>query len=556
MTVGEITNRIDVAMGRKEADLVIKNASVVDVFNGRIIKGDVAVTDGVIVGVGEYSGKSEVNGANKYVMPSFYDAHLHFESVMVRPSEYLKLALPKGVTAFNADPHEIANVCGEKGIAFMIADTEGVPADVHFMMPSCVPSAPEDHAGCVLNASDVRRITEKYGLFGLGEMMNFPGVVNCDPDVIEKLTVSEVSDGHAPRVSGNALNGYLSGNIISDHECESVEEALEKVGKGMYVLIREGSQTKNLKTLIKAVNKTNLRRFLFCTDDRNIEDLTAQGTIANNIRLAVENGMDAIDAITIATLNAYEAYGVKKHGAIAPGYRANFLVTADLTAQKVEQVYYHGKLVAENGKPLFDLTPASIDGVTNTVNVKPLTAKDLEFPFEKGMTVMRVMPDTVVTEAVKAQSKDGLNLMCCIERHHATGSIGHCYVDGFHLKGGAIAQTVGHDAHNITVLGDNTEDMALAVNSLGKAGGLVVVKNGEVIGKLTLDIAGLMSSAPAQESLETRALLTKALGEMEYNKEIEPFMLLSFLTLIVIPDVKLNHKGLFSVTKWDYEYIG
>ena len=547
---------IDVAAGREKADVVIKNTTVVDVLGGSLIKGDVAVCGDKFAGVGSYSGVKEIDGTGKYVMPSFYDAHLHFESVMVRPSEYLKISVPKGVTAYNADPHEIANVCGEKGIRFMLDDVRGIPADIRFMMPSCVPAAPEDHSGCVLGAADVKRIADSCGLFGLGEMMNFPGVVGCDPDVLAKLDVRPVIDGHAPGVSGNPLNAYIAAGVSTDHECESAEEALEKVSKGMYVLIREGSQTRNLRTLIKAVNKTNLRRFLFCTDDRNIEDLVGLGTIGNAVRLAVECGMDPIDAITIASLNANEAYGIKNTGAVAPGWTADFLVCADITAQRVEKVFYHGALVAENGQPLFSVSPADISDVTGTVHIKPVTAKDMAFPFDPARPVMRVFPGTVVTEAVKADGPEGLNLMCCIERHDASGDIGHCYVDGFRLRGGAVAQTVGHDSHNITVLGDNPEDMALAVNSLGSDGGLVVVKNGRLIGKLPLEIAGLMSSAPASEALAAREKLTEALAEMDYNRDIEPFMLLSFLTLIVIPDVKLNHKGLFSVSKWDYLYRG
>ena len=547
---------IDVATGREKADVVIKNATVVDVLGGSLMKGDVAVCGDKFAGVGSYSGVTEIDGTGKYVMPSFYDAHLHFESVMVRPSEYLRISVPKGVTAYNADPHEIANVCGEKGIRFMLDDVRGIPADIRFMMPSCVPAAPEDHSGCVLGAADVKRIADSCGLFGLGEMMNFPGVVGCDPDVLAKLDVRPVIDGHAPGVSGNPLNAYIAAGVSTDHECESVEEALEKVSKGMYVLIREGSQTRNLRTLIKAVNKTNLRRFLFCTDDRNIEDLVGLGSIGNAVRLAVECGMDPIDAITIASLNANEAYGIKNTGAVAPGWTADFLVCADITAQRVEKVFYHGALVAENGRPLFSVSPADVSGVTGTVHIKPVTAKDMAFPFDPARPVMRVFPGTVVTEAVKADGPEGLNLMCCIERHDASGDIGHCYVDGFRLRGGAVAQTVGHDSHNITVLGDNPEDMALAAGSLGSDGGLVVVKNGRLIGKLPLEIAGLMSSAPASEALAAREKLTEALAEMDYNRDIEPFMLLSFLTLIVIPDVKLNHKGLFSVSKWDYLYRG
>ncbi len=547
---------IETAAGRRKADLVIKNATVADVFNGRFIKGDVAVCGDCIVGVGEYSGECEIDGSGKYVLPTFYDAHLHFESVMIRPSEYLKLAVPRGVTAFNADPHEIANVCGVKGIEFMLDDVKGIPCDVHFMMPSCVPSAAEDHSGCVLDAAAVRDAVERLKLFGLGEVMNFPGVIGCDPDVLKKLGVCKINDGHAPSLSGNALNAYLCGGILTDHECATVDEAIEKISKGMYIMIREGSQTRDLKTLIKAVGAHNLRRFLFCTDDRNVEDLCELGTVGNNVRLAVECGVDPIDAVTIASLNAFEAYGIARHGAIAPGYSADFTVCADPTAKSVEKVYYHGKLVAADGKPLFDTVPADASALRGSVRVRPMTDDDLKFPFKKGMPVMRVFPDTVVTECVKAESSDGLNLMCCIERHDASGAIGHCYVKGFDLKGGAIAQTVGHDAHNITVLGDNTADMLTAVNSLGADGGLVVVKNGKLIGRLPLDIAGLMTSAPAAEAVNTRKALFDELAEMDYNKDIEPFMLLSFLTLIVIPEVKLNHKGLFNVDKWKYEYIG
>ena len=320
----------------------------------------------------------------------------------------------------------------------------------------------------------------------------------------------------------------------------------------MYVLIREGSQTKNLTTLIKAVNDRNLRRFLFCTDDRNIEDLTEFGTVGNCIRLATECGMDPIAAITIASLNAYEAYGFRRRGAIAPLYKADFLITSDITAQKLDAVYFGGERIAENGKPLFSVTPASAEGVTGTVNIKPVTADDLECKFTSGMDVMEVYPKTVVTGRVKAESREGLNFMCSIERHHASGKIGRCFVKGFDLKGGAIAQTVGHDAHNITVLGDNTADMAHAVNSLGKDGGLVLVRDGKLVGKVSLEIAGLMSAKNADEVLAERAHLTKALVEMSYNHKIEPFMLLSFLSLIVIPELKLNQSGLFSVSEWRY----
>lgn len=554
MTAGKMKKLIDVATGRVKADEVIKNATILDVFNGGWMRGDVAVCGDRIAGIGRYSGKRETEGEGKYVIPSMYDAHLHFESVMVRPSEYLKIAVPKGVTAFNADPHEIANVLGEKGVRFMKEDVRGIPVDVNFMMPSCVPAAPEDHSGCVLDAAAVRRISRAVGAYGLGEMMNYPGVIGCDPDVLAKIASARIVDGHAPSLSGAELNAYAACGVLTDHECESVEEAREKVSRGMYVLIREGSQTKNLRTLIRAVDKTNLRRFLFCTDDRNIEDLVSLGTIGNCVRLAVECGMSPAEALTIATLNAYEAYGMARRGAIAPGYYADMLLCGDEIAGEVLRVYHHGRAIAENGRPLFRADGADTSGVRGTVHIKEVTPESLELRFEPGMPVMRVFPDSVVTEAEYPESAEGLDLMCCIERHDASGEIGKCFVRGFGMKNCAVAQTVGHDSHNITVLGDNTRDMALAVNSLGADGGLVLVKEGRVTGKLPLEIGGLMTDAPAEKALEVRKALRAALDETEHDRRIEPFMLLSFLTLIVIPEVKLNTKGLFDVSNWKYLY--
>ena len=545
---------VKVATGAEKADLVIKNATVADVLGVRFIKGDVAIVGEYIAGVGEYSGKKEVDGSGKYVIPSFYDTHLHFESVMVRPSEYLKIAIPKGVTAFNADPHEIANVCGEEGVRFMVEDTRSIPSDINFMMPSCVPAAPEDRAGCTLNASSVHAIADKYKLFGLGEMMNYPGVINADEDVLSKIDGFGVVDGHAPMLSGNALNGYIAAGIRTDHECETVEEALEKISKGVYVMLREGSQTKNLAELVKAVNPSNLRRFLFCTDDRNLEDLVNEGTIGNCIRLAVQNGLKPIEALTIATINAYEAYGLPKRGAVIPGFFANIIIAEDELAQKVDSVYYKGEQIAENGKPLFRTNKVDAKAVRETVHIKPFKPEELELEFKSGMPVMRILPKTVVTKLEYADTKDGLNLMCCIERHHASGEIGKCFVKGFNLKGCAVAQTVGHDSHNITVLGDNTVDMAKAVECLGSEGGLAVVSKGKVLAYLPLEIGGLMADSTAEDALKIRSELRKIMEQMEYNKEVEPFMLLSFLSLIVIPEVKLNTKGLFDVMKWDYLY--
>lgn len=543
---------INQAGGNEKADLVIKNTSVVDVLGGRVTRGDVAVCGGRFAGVGSYSGLREVDGSGKYVMPSFFDAHLHFESSMIVPGEYLKLSAAHGVTSYMADPHEIANVCGEEGIKFMVSNVKDIPLKVHFKMPSCVPATPFDHGGAVLDAAACARMIKKYKLFGLGEMMNYPGVTGCDGDVIRKLDCSPLIDGHAPSLSGIPLNGYISAGIYNDHECESAAECEEKLSKGMYIMLREGSQTRNLRENIKCVTSRNLRRFVFCTDDRNVEELTEHGSIKNCVRIAIEEGLAPIDALTIASLNAYECFGIPCHGAIVPGWAADFLIADDLAAQNISQVYCDGALVVDGGRACFSGGVRAGKAVRNTVHHPVINAIDLELKFDPAMPVMQIYPNTVVTGRTAADSPEGLNLMACIERHKNLGTIGKCYVKGFGLKGGAIAQTIGHDAHNITVIGDNTADMALAVEALGSSGGLAVTSGGKVLGKLTLEIAGLMTVKPADKLLKARRTLMSQLNSLTYAGGIEPFMLLSFLSLIVIPDLKLTDTGLFSVSEWKY----
>lgn len=540
------------AAGQEKADMVIKNASVVDVLGGQIIKADVAVCGSRIAGVGQYSGAREIDGSGKYVTPSFFDAHLHFESSMMTPGEYIKLAAAQGVTSYMADPHEIANVCGEAGIKFIVDSVKTLPVKAHVKMPSCVPATPLDHGGATLNADDCARLIKKYKLYGLGEMMNYPGIIGCDPDVMKKMDSSAAIDGHAPSVTGENLNAYISAGIYNDHECSGAAECQEKLSKGMYIMLREGSQTCNLRENIKCINDKTLRRFVFCTDDRNVEELTDFGSVKNCVRAAIEEGLDPVSALTIASLNAYECFGIPRHGAIVPGWAADFLITSDLAAQHIEQVYCDGVLIAENGKACFDTHVRAPAKIKKTVHHPVITAADLDLEFAPDKWVMEVFPHTVVTGRAKCSAPDGLNLMACIERHHNTGNIGRCRVKGFGLVGGAIAQTIGHDAHNITVLGDNPEDMALAVGALGVSGGLALAANGRVLGKLTLEVAGLMTEKPAAELRRQREKIMQKLKKLTYNPGIEPFMLLSFLSLIVIPDLKLNDSGLFSVTEWKY----
>lgn len=545
---------INTAVGRKKAELVIKDVKVVDVFGGGIIRGDIAISGGRIAGVGSYSGETEVAGNGRYALPCYYDAHLHFESAAVRPCEYLRLTVPRGVTAYNADPHEIANVCGNAGVDFMMQDVAGLPADVHYMMPSCVPATSEDSSGARLSAKDAEEGRRK-GLFGLGEMMNVPGLLGCDKDILDKLDVYDIIDGHAPSLGGNMLSAYAAAGVMTDHECTTAEEAEERISRGMYVIMREGSQAKNVRDLIGAVTAHNYRRFMFCTDDRNLEDVSESGTIDNCVRVAVECGMDPVRAIAIATINAFEAYGIKRKGAIAPGYAADFMLRRELTEGMPDEVYYGGVKVAENGVPLFEKRLCSDAGMRGTVHLPALTEADFTFPMRGTMPVIEVFPHTLYTKLSYAAGAEGLNVMCCIERHRASGEIGHAYVRGFGVRGG-IAQTVGHDSHNVTVIGDNARDMFTAVKALGTDGGFAVAKDGAVIGRAELEIAGLMSGKSASDALKERKAVSEAVRRVCSAAEIEPLMLLSFLTLTVIPEVKLNTKGLFSVTENRYLYKG
>jgi adenine deaminase len=554
MNVEVLAKHIAVAKGEVKANLVLKNGNIVDIFCHRTYIADVAIEDGIIVGLGQYDGLKNVDCTNKYIMPSFFDTHLHFESSMVTPDKYLAVAIPHGVTMLNCDSHEIANVCGEDGIQFMIDSTVGVPIDVNFMLPSCVPVTPFEHGNADITAADTKRLMDSGKFFGIAEMMNYPGVLAKDGEVLAKIATSDIVDGHAPHLSGNMLNAYLSTGILTDHECESAAEVYEKISRGMYVMVREGSQTKNLTTLIEAVNAYTKRRLMFCTDDRYIGEVRETGSLQNCIVTAVENGVDVYDAIAMASLNAYECYGIRNNGAVAINFKADLVVADALVPRNITQVYKGGVLVAENGKPLFKLPKADCSKVVNTVNIKPIAHSDFALAFKPNKsTVIEVMKDTVATKKVYCDSSNvGLNKMAVIERHNATGNIGKCWVKGFNLEGGAIAQTIGHDSHNITVVGDNDSDMLAAVNALGRDGGIVVVMNGVVKHKFTLDIAGLMSSKEVNEVIAEHEKLDGLVKELGINDDIAPFMLLSFLSLIVIPEVKLSDSGLFDVNEFRF----
>lgn len=544
-------NLISVARGRKKADLVFKNGKIVDVFNHRIMKGDVAICGRYIAGIGEpYTGEQEIDLHGSYILPGLIDGHLHIESSMVSPIEYAKAVMPKGVTTIVADPHEIANVCGEAGLRFMLDAGKKVPLEIQYMLPSSVPSTPFEDAGAVLDSKDIKRLIP--GFYGLGEMMNYVGVINCDDEVLDKLTCAKPVDGHAPLLTGKDLNAYICGNILTDHECTTPEELLEKTSKGMYISIREGTLSKNLATLLPAINDSNYRRCTFCTDDKFIEEIYQKGTILYSIQKAVKLGLDPFKVISMATLNTAECYELTKKGAIAPGYFADLIITDGIVPTEIQAVYKNGVLVAEQDKALFD---AEMDyknyGVINTVHLSPVQETDFAFPVPAGeIPVIHVTPGVITTTMV-LRNAAGLPKVCVLERHKETGTKGFGFVENFDISGGAIASTIGHDSHNVIVIGDNDRDMALAVNALGKNGGIAVCSNGSLLTYLPLPIAGLMSDNTKQV-IEKHRQLYEAVQVLQITPDLDPFMCLSFLSLPVIPEIRITNKGLFDVMHYSF----
>ncbi len=563
---------ISAAKRADKADLVLKNASFVDVFTGKIRKGDIAVVGEKIVGTGEYEGKEEVDCTGLTVIPSYIDGHVHIESSQLSPEEFASLIVPRGTTTIIADPHEITNVCGMAGCEYISKASENVPLDVKLQLPSCVPATPFETSGAILDGKDIETHIQHDYIFGLGEFMNYPGVLGCNPDVLKKLEAAhaegKIIDGHAPAVYGYDLNAYLCGGISTDHECVTGEEIEEKISKGMYVHIRHGSSTQNLGNA-KFITKENMRRFILCTDDRHAADLKEKGHLDDALRRLVANGLDPVTAVTCATLNCAECYGLKWKGAIAPFYFADLAVVDNLKNFNAKYVFKNGKLVAKDGKPLFDTSKRYLPkSVLNTVHLKEMKADDFVLPLKgKKAKAMTILPGGVVTgcEIVEVESKNGdaqvegtdLLKMAVVERHKMTGNIGKGLFKGYGFKGGAMGITIAHDSHNIILLGDDNESLAKAANHLKKIGGgmVIVDKNSGEIHSLTLDIGGLMSSRDAEGlQRDSRALIERA-HAMGVKREFEAFMSLAFTSLAVIPKLKLLDTGLFDVEKFAFTDI-
>ncbi|WFD09183.1 adenine deaminase [Tepidibacter hydrothermalis] len=563
-------NMIDMASGRKKSELVLKNCKVVNVFSHEIIEADIAIAYGKIVGVGNYSGEKEIDIKGRYVSPGLIDGHIHIESSMVSPVQFARAIVPRGTTTIIADPHEIANVCGLKGIEYMLNETKNIPLNVYIMLPSCVPATPFESSGAVLEADDLEKLIDNPRVLGLGELMNYPGVINCDDSVIKKVNLaneySKIIDGHGPEISGKDLNAYVVSGVKTEHECSTVEEMMERIRLGMYIAIRQGSAAKNLLSLVKGITDENMRRCILCADDRHPEDLLNEGHIDNSVRIAIKNGIDPISAIKMASINTAECYNLEKLGAIAPGYYADLIVIDDLEEFDVVKVFKNGKLVSKNKKPLFNASENSSYDVKDTVNIKNVKKEDLNINMKTNKAnVMGVIDHSILTKKVvrnvnvedglfKSTKEDDVLKIAVVERHNATGNIGLGLVENFGLKGGAIASTVAHDSHNIVVIGDNDEDMLMAINEVARVGGgITICSNSKILKTLELPIAGLMSDLNIEKVSEILSeMLHISYEKLNVNKNIEPFMTLAFLALPVIPEIKITDKGLFDVTKFDF----
>lgn len=544
--------------------LVLKNGSIVNVFTEEVLKGDVKIEGGRIVGIGEYSGGEEVDCSGKYICPGFIDAHVHIESSMVSPLEFAKTILPWGTTTIIADPHEMVNVAGAKAVSYLLDAVKKVPVNVHVMLPSSVPSTAFETNGADFTAEDMKAFLEEPGVLGLGEVMCYPDVLAGKKAIMDKLALFQdrMIDGHAPGVLGKELQIYRNAGVQTDHECTNFLEALEKMRAGMKILIREGSGAKNLEALVKGCLEHNLglEEILFCTDDKHLEDIKRQGHIRWNVKKAVDLGMEPVKAIKIASLNAARAYGLQGSGAVAAGYRADLVVLDSLSEVKVSSVYKDGQLVDEAYLNRFtDAGDASV--LRGTVHFEDVTSEKIAVRAGETNVVIENVPYQLLTlKSVEAvPSRDGFfqpdsvySKLCVVERHRGTGNAAAAPVKGFGIRGGAIATTVAHDSHNVIAIGDNDEDLCIAINETKKTdGGYVVAAGGRVVGVLPLCLAGLMSSEGGETVIEKIGRLVDYVHGMGVPEYIDPFITLSFMALPVIPQVRLTDMGLFDVEKFE-----
>ena len=551
---------IAVAAGREKADLVLKNAKYLNVFSNEFLCGDIAVANGLIAGVGKYDGKTEIDVSGKLVLPGFIDAHIHLESSMVTPAEFAKAVVAHGTTTVITDPHEIANVMGIDGVEYMIQASQNLPIDVHFMMPSCVPATEIDESGAELDCKDIDLYLDNKKVLGLAEMMNYVGVINGDKNVLSKIVTSQAHhkkiDGHAPELSGNDLNAYIAAGIYSDHECSTFENALEKLRKGQFIMIREGTAAHNLKALMPLLTQQYYSRCMFATDDKHPSDLLYGGHIDYIVKQALKNGADPIVALKTATHHAARYFLLNNKGAIASGYLADIVVVDNLEDFNVETVFKCGKLVFDG--EVKDFSAPTVDEKLaekcfDTFHLDSVTPSSFKVDGKLGL--IGLVGGELLTRnlgtADKIDVENDILKIACIERHKGTNHIGVGYVKGYSLKSGAVATSVAHDSHNIITVGCNDDDIAVAVNAIRDSkGGIAVVENGKIKALLELPIAGLMSDEPLTTVNEKLENAKSSAYELGADKSIDPFMTLSFLSLPVIPSLRITTKGVFDVENW------
>ena len=554
---------IAAAAGREPADLVLKNATFVNVFSNELSTMDIAVAEGLIVGMGSYQGRSEVDCTGKIVLPGFLDAHIYLESSLVSPTEFVKAVLPHGTTTVVTDPHEIANVMGTDGIEYMLQATENLPVDVRFMLPSCVPATPLDESGAILDYRAIDSFYDHPRVQGLAEMMNFVGAINGDEQTVEKIVAAQAHhkkiDGHAPDLQGNDLNAYIAAGVYSDHECHDVKDAIAKLERGQFIMIREGTAARNLEALMPLLTGKYADRCMFCTDDKHPNDLLEKGHIDYIVKKAISLGADPITAVKVACHNAARYFLLNNRGGISPGYLADFVIIDNFQNFNIEQVYKKGVLMVDHGEiqdfPSPEIEPYLVERAHKTFHVAALTAED--FAEKRPRGIIGMVDGEITT--VDAGYSDRIDVeydvlkIAVVERHKNTHHIGIGYIQGYGLKSGAVATSISHDSHNIIVVGTNETDMAAAVNRVVELnGGIVVWDGGQSVAEVPLAIAGIMSDEPlvtVNEKLETAKDAAHKLG---VNPGIDPFMTLSFMALPVIPSLRITTRGVFDVTTQSY----
>lgn len=562
---------IDVAAGREPADLVLKNANVIDVYQAEMISGDLAIVDGKIAGInGEYQGKETIDLKGKIVAPGFIDPHIHVESSYVTPEEFGRLLVPHGTTTVLADPHEIVNVLGLSGLDYMIEAAKETALDIRYMMPSCVPATNMENAGAVIEAADMISSFEKKQVDGLAEFMNFPGVIHAQDEVLDKLLAAKERglriDGHSPMVFNEELNAYAAAGIANDHECSTVEELKDRIARGMYVFLREGSVTQNLRTLLNGVTDNNYQRCVLSADDLQAKTILEKGHLDNSIRICIEEGVSPLRAIQMATINAAQCCQLTDRGAIAPGLRADLVIFSDLAQPEIEATYIKGKLVAEKGTYLPTVKRISTEKVQSSVHIDKFQKEQLKLNLtsDKARAIEVIPQEALTNEAIVSVKRDDqgqfvfdpkqdVTKIAVIERHHNTGNAFVGLLKGYGVKKGAIGLSIAHDSHNLIVTGTNDEDMAAAIQALKEQeGGVVLIESGKIIGNMALPIAGLMSDLTGEEVAQQEAEINRLAHEvLGVSNNVDPIMTLGFMSLAVIPNLKITDVGLVDVTKFE-----